>query len=100
MPFVMGSPWMGGYIGSLEFGIEHSAVLHNTVLLSFIPTIQLSISQTHDMSQYIDDPLGIITNSRIVNLDITKATYSHATKLLTAVANGISAGLQLEVTYN
>ena len=53
------------------------------------------------MSQYIVDnfPGGAVSDSRIIGLDNNVASYSHATKLLTGIAGGISSGLKLEVTY-
>ena len=69
------------------------------LFLLTIPDISLNQGQTISMSQYIVDNDNVITDSQILNLDTSIATYSHATKLLTGVAAGASLGLQLEVTF-
>ena len=64
-----------------------------------IPNFSITETSTHDMSQYINDPQTLITNSQIIGIDTNVATYSHATLLLTGVAVGSMTNVQLEVTY-
>lgn len=70
-----------------------------TVALLTIPNIGVEVGNTHDMSQYIVDTGSLITDSQILNINTSFATYSHATKLMTGVAIGLMTNLQLEVTF-
>ena len=76
-------------------------VFTSELKLLTIPGILINVGQTSDMSQYIVDTFegGRITDSQILALNTSIATYSHATKLLTGVAVGTMTGLQLEITY-
>lgn len=69
------------------------------VLLATIPNLTISIGNTVNMNTYISDPDSRITSSRIINLNTSLASYSSATRILTATASGTMTGLQLEVTY-
>ncbi len=68
--------------------------------LSQIANLSLTPAQTHDMNQYINDPSNVVTNSQILGINPAVATYSHATRLLTAVADGTINNCRLEVTYS
>lgn len=77
-----------------------SAVANGPVpRLTNIGNITLDIGETHDMSQYIIDPTGLVTDSQFLNLNPAIASYNASTKLLTGVSGGTMTGLQLEVTY-
>ena len=69
------------------------------VSLLCIPKIAVAVGFTHDMSQYINDPAQLITNSQIIGINPAIATYSHATKFITGVSLGTLVGVQLEATF-
>jgi hypothetical protein len=69
----------------------------DTVTIKRIPDISIGPSQTYNMSQHFSDPGSRISNSQVLNLNTSIATYSHPT--LTGVAAGTMTGLVLEVTY-
>lgn len=75
-------------------------ILDRTVSIDNISDITFSsIGQTHDMDQYINDPASRITDSQILNGNPAIASYSHSTRLLTAVSLGTISNVQLEVTF-
>lgn len=59
-----------------------------------IPNITLAVGETHDMDQYINDPLGQIASTEVTGL-LGYASYSDATRLLTGVSEGSETGVQL-----
>lgn len=61
-----------------------------------IPNITLAVGETHDMDQYINDPLSQVVDTSVTGL-LGYASYSDATRLLTGVSEGSETGLQLEV---
>lgn len=85
--------------GALSVMASNATVSAQFVGLTTIPNLTVGVGSTHDMSQYIVDPLVRITDSQVLNINPTFATYSHATKLLTGVSVGSLPGLQLEVTF-
>lgn len=62
-----------------------------------IPNIILTENSTHDMSQYITDPLNIRTNTWMSDLSVY-ASYDPQTELLTAVQPDTVFGVRLFVT--
>ena len=75
------------------------------VTISQIPNnVSFRINQTYDLGQYINDPGGRVTDSRVLTggsplPDPWFVSYSHATKLLTGDAVGQAQSLTLEVTF-
>jgi hypothetical protein len=83
---------------SLAFASDEFPV-YTDIFLDPIPTeISFLVGATYDLSPYIHDPGGRIVSSRVLNLNTNIATYSHATKRLTGVSEGVTTGLRLEVS--
>ena len=68
------------------------------VTIDTIPDIAIALSDTHDMSQYINDTGNIRTGTAVNGL-ASFATYSSVTELLTGASVGTETGLTLEVTF-
>jgi len=87
----------------LRTNLSHSQILSEETglnpTISQIPNIGLNVGQTHNMGQYINDPDNRMIDSQILNLSPVVASYSHSTKLLTAIMAGVAPNLELEVTF-
>lgn len=73
-------------------------IQNQTPTIDPIPNFNLSIGQTHDMSQYINDVAGFVTGTDVLGL-AGFATYDDGTELLTGISNGTESNIQLEVTF-
>jgi hypothetical protein len=62
-----------------------------------IADITLSAGETYDMSQHIRGKDAEISDSTVLGLNSSVATYSHDTKLITGVATGTSQGLTYRI---
>ena len=99
MPLVIGGPYKGGFFGGTSLSIGASGNLTDAVVsIDAIPNLTIEISETIDMSQYINDPGTLRTATSITGL-AGFASYDSGTELLTGVSEGVETGLQLEVTY-
>lgn len=65
-----------------------------------VPNITLNPGETYDMSQHIRGKSVEVLDSALSGLDESVATYSHQTKLLTAVESGSTGPLRLQVTVS
>lgn len=71
--------------------------------ITYIPPLSLSVGQSVDMDNYINDPANLITSTRMLDdgvpLASSIASYDTASRTLTANSAGTLNGLQLEITW-
>ena len=72
-------------------------IIDNDIYINFINTINLDVSETHDMSQYMVDDGGNISDSWMDNHEAI-ASYDSVTRLLTGVTIGSAADVTLSIT--
>jgi len=99
-PLVMGGPWTGGFIGGAEVSLATSANLSVSPLTEptwdIIPD-PLPAGSQHEMLQYLNDPLSLVTTTRAIGLS-GSASYNEGTGILTYAASSI-AGVEMEAGF-
>ena len=75
------------------------ASIEQPVTIDVISDFNISVGQTINLiNLYVTENTGTVTDSQVIGLNISLATYTHAGGLV-GVAEGTMTGLTLEVTY-